>query len=151
MIKVRHAMASDIEALSRLGQDVSEFSVSDKTIGFWPQEILQDIVGSSDAILLVAEDASELKGFIIVNCNKTFKKVIVENIYVSPTARNLGIGKQLLSRLLTLVEKNGYEYVSTLIPSEAHEASRLYTDSGFAKGEVFRWLDKSLSNNFRLN
>lgn len=151
MIKIRHATALDVRMLSKLGQDVSEFSVSDETIGFWPQKILQNIIGSSDAILLVAEDASELQGFIIANCNKAFKKVIIENIYVSPTARNLGIGKQLLSQLLALVEKNGYEYVSTLIPPEAHEASKLYTDFDFAKGEVFQWLDKSLANNFKSN
>lgn len=151
MIKIRHATALDIGKLSKLGQDVSEFSVSDDTIGFWPQEILRDIVESSDAVLLIAEDGSELKGFIIANCNKAFKKVIIENIYVSPAARNLGIGKQLLAQLLTLVEKNGYEYVSTLIPLEAHEASKLYTDLGFANGEVFQWLDKSLSNNFKLS
>jgi len=148
MIKTRQATILDVEALSKLGQDVSEFSVSDETIGFWPQEILQNIVVSNDAILLVAEDASELKGFIIANCNKAFKKVIIENIYVSPIARNLGVGKQLLSELLTLIEKDGYEYVSTLIPLEAHEASKLYIDFGFAKGEIFQWLDRSLSNNF---
>lgn len=151
MIKIRQATVLDVETLSKLGQNVPEFSVSDETIGFWPDEILQSIVVSNDAILLVAEDASGLKGFIIANCNKAFKKVVIENIYVSPTARNLGIGKQLLSQLLDLVEKNGYEYVSTLIPSEAHEASKLYTDSGFAKGEIFQWLDKSLSRNFKSN
>ena len=151
MIKIRHATVLDIETLSRLGQDVPEFSVSDETINFWPQEILQNIVESSEAVLLVAEDASEIQGFIIANCNKAFKKVAIENIYVSPAARNLGIGRQLLSQLLTLIEKDGYEYVSALIPPDAHVASKLYTDSGFAKGEIFQWLDKSLSNNFKSN
>jgi ribosomal protein S18 acetylase RimI-like enzyme len=149
MITIRQALKSDIEQICTIGKNVPEFSVSDETTSFWPQEIIENIIHSDEAVLLVAAENAEISGFIIANCNKTFKKVIIENICVTPNTRNSGIGEQLLSTLSLLVEKNGYEYISTLIPTEAHGASKLYTNSGFTRGKVFQWLDKTLSSSFK--
>ena len=149
MITIREAVKSDIEQIRDIGQNVPEFSVNNETINFWPQEIIKNIIHSNEAIILVAAEDAGIHGLIIANCNPAFKKVIIENIYVTPNARNSGIGEQLLSNLLSLIEKNGYEYISTLIPTGAHAASKLYTNSGFTKGETFQWLDKALSSSFK--
>lgn len=145
---VRQAQVADVEAIHRLGENVSEFSVNDETITFWPKELLMDAVGSDDVLLLVAED-TEIVGFLIVNYNRSLKKALVENIYVRPDARGQGIGDQLLQKMFERLPEVGCEYVATLVPLDAGSAINLYERSGFSRGESFLWLDRSLSDTFK--
>ena len=150
MSTVRRATQSDAEQIHRAGEHVSEFSVSNETITFWPKETLEQIIASPEAIVLVAEEADKLYGFIIGNCNKAFGKVLIENIYVRPSHRKEGVGNALLSKLIVAAKESGYQYISTLVPLDASEALCLYLDSGFTKGEAFLWLDKHLSEKFSI-
>lgn len=145
---VRRATQSDAEQIHHAGEHVLEFSVSDETVTFWPKEILKQIISSPEAIVLVAEEADKICGFIIGNCNRAFGKILIENIYVHPSHRKEGIGDALLSKLIDIAKESEYQYVSTLVPLDASEALGLYLDSGFTKGEAFQWLDKPLSGKF---
>jgi len=150
MILIRGAKHQDIEVLWSLGKTVAEFSVNNnETITFWPKDILGKAVSSSDTLILVAEANQQIVGFIIANLNVSLRKAIIENVYVSPENRDAGIGSKLLAELLANLDGTNIEYVSTLIPLDADNASRLYLEAGFSKGEPFLWLDKSLSDTFK--
>jgi ribosomal protein S18 acetylase RimI-like enzyme len=148
VINVRRAEAKDVDAIHSLGEPVSEFSVSNETITFWPKDILARAIGSNGVVILAAEANQQIVGFIIANLNVSLRKAIIENVYVRPENRGAGVGNKLLDKLLLSLEDIGIEYVSTLIPLEADDASRLYLEAGFSKGESFLWLDKSLSDIF---
>jgi ribosomal protein S18 acetylase RimI-like enzyme len=149
MINVRKAETRDVAMIHSLGETVSEFSVSNETVTFWPKDILAQAIGSNDAAILVAEADQEIVGFIIANLNISLRKAIIENIYVRPENRDTGVGSKLLEALLASLSSTPIEYVSTLIPLSADNASRLYVEAGFSKGESFLWLDKSLSDTFK--
>jgi ribosomal protein S18 acetylase RimI-like enzyme len=149
MILIRKAEPQDIAAIWTLGEAVAEFSVNEETVTFWPKDILAKAVGSNDTIILVAEVNREIVGFVIASLNASLRKAIIENVYVRPENRDAGIGRKLLDELLASLSGADIEYVSTLIPLEADNALRLYLEAGLSKGELFLWLDKSLSDTFK--
>jgi ribosomal protein S18 acetylase RimI-like enzyme len=149
MINIRKAEIKDADAIHNLGEMVSEFSVSEETITFWPKDILAQAVASKDALILVAEADQQIIGFIIANLNVSLRKAIIENVYVRPENRDAGIGGKLLDKLLTFLSDTTIEYISTLIPLDTEEAARLYLAAGFSKGEAFLWLDKPMTDTFK--
>lgn len=147
-MNIRKAIAGDTDAIYALGEHVSEFSVNDETVNFWPKALLSSAVESDDVLVLIAEE-QDIMGFVIVNYSFGLKKAIIENIYVDPKARGQGIGARLLEELFTQLQAKGCEYIATLIPLDAHDALKLYTGKGFSRGESFVWLDKSLDDSFK--
>lgn len=148
MPTIRHAIIEDVEAIHALGKNISEFSVNNSTVTFWPKEILASAVKSDDVIILVAEESNNITGFIIANYNKGLRKAVIENIYVNPEKRGAGIGGKLLKKLLNVLRKQNCEYVATLIPTDGQGALDMYEHAGFKKGDTFLWLDKTLSSGF---
>ncbi|HEU4914694.1 MAG TPA: GNAT family N-acetyltransferase [Candidatus Saccharimonadales bacterium] len=148
-MNIRKAQLADAEAIHALGEDVSEFSVNDETVTFWPKDLLAHAVQSDDVLVFVAEDKAAIAGFLVVNYSHGLKKALIENIYVHPDMRGQGIGDQLLQKMFDLLPDMGCEYVATLVPLDASSAISLYQRSGFIRGESFLWLDKSLSDSFK--
>jgi|GEM_PF-922989 len=146
---VRSAVASDAEAIFSLGQSVSEFSVNKETVSFWPESLLENAISSKDTFIIVAEESEKLVGFVIAIYNDGFRKATIENIYISQSLRNQGIGKLLLEELLEQLSERKCEYIATLVPLDADSATKLYESEGFLRGEQFLWLDKSLGSNFK--
>lgn len=149
MVQVRKAKATDVDAIHTLGIAVPQFSVNTETVTFWPKDILAQAVTSNNTLILVAEADQQVVGFIIANLNLSLRKAIIENVYVRPKNRDAGIGSMLLNGLLASLSGTAIEYIATLIPLNALDASRLYEEAGFSKGESFLWLDTSLSDTFK--
>lgn len=139
MIQVRKASVTDVSQVSKLGQSVPEFLTSDLADNFWPEDILRASVGKGDVLFLVAVENDEVNGFLIVNCNKSLSKALIENIFVKESERGKGIAGQMLE--VAKKECNKYRYMSALIPPNDAAAVRAYEKAGFAKGEQFLWLD----------
>jgi ribosomal protein S18 acetylase RimI-like enzyme len=149
MVSVRKAKAKDVDAVHQLGMAVPEFVVNESTVTFWPKDVLSEAIASSDVEILVAEADYKVVGFVIANLNLSLRKAIIENVYVAPENRGNNIGDRLLAELLGILHATPIEYVSTLIPADAEEASKLYVTAGFSKGETFLWLDKSMTSTFK--
>jgi ribosomal protein S18 acetylase RimI-like enzyme len=147
-MNIRKATSEDVHAVRELGATVSEFAVNEKTVNFWPEELLAQAMQSDDVLILVAEDVA-LVGFVIVSYNRGLKKALIENVYVQPNKRGQGISDKLLGRAFELLIEKGCEYIATLVPPDAQSAIGLYTRNGFSKGEQFVWLDRSLSDIFK--
>lgn len=145
---IRPAIIKDIAQIYELGKSVTQFSVNDETVTFWPKKLLENAVRSDDVVILVAEEKTII-GFIIANYNHSLKKAIIENVYVTLEMRGKGIGDKLLEEMLTSLSEKGCEYIATLVPSTAQSAIELYARAGFSQGETFLWLDKSLSKEFK--
>lgn len=146
---VRNAAVGDAEAIFSLGQSVSEFSVNNETVNFWPKPLLENAISSKDTFIIIAEENEKLVGLAIATYNEGFRKAIIENIYVNQSLRNQGIGRLLLEKLLKQLSERKCEYVATLVPLSANSATKLYESLGFSRGEQFLWLDKSLGDNFK--
>jgi ribosomal protein S18 acetylase RimI-like enzyme len=149
MIDIRYATEKDVDQIYSLGQNVSEFSVNDETVNFWPKPLLANAISSKDTVIIIAEEDKRMVGFIIAVYNEGFRKAVIENIYVDLGLRNQGIGKQLLEKLLEQLAEKKCEYITALVPPDADGAMRLYESGGFSQGEQFLWLDKTLGRSFK--
>ena len=147
---IETAKASDVDVICALAKGVNEFEVGDETVGFWPSEVVAEAIESPEAVVVVARDGDEVVGFAIANLNQAFRKAIIENIYVAPSARGGGVGSQLLERVCSIATVDrGCEYIAALVPAEAEGALAVYSQVGFAKGNTFVWLDKTFAEEFR--
>lgn len=147
-MNIRQAAVEDADTIYELGKSVEEFAVNDETVTFWPKELLVQAIQSEDALIFIAEDEA-MVGFVIVNYNRSFKKAIIENMYVSPDKRGQSIGDQLLEDAIQQLITMDCEYVATLVPPNAQGALDLYFRNGFSQGETFVWLDRPMATTFK--
>ena len=98
-MEIKPATLDDIREITKLGNSVSEFQVSDEVITFWSEDILIDCVKSKNNPILVAKNNGQVIGFIIANYNPDFRKAIIENIFVNSDFRGKGVSRDLLNNL----------------------------------------------------
>lgn len=147
-MKIMEAKISDIDEVYELGKSVDEFNVCDETTTFWPKDILKNCVKSTKDKLILVKDNQKIIGFLIANNNSTFKKVIIENIYISPNYRDKWIGKMLMDFTIENLKIGWCEYVCLLVERN-NKAIGFYKKNGFNQGSEFVWMDKILNEKFR--
>ena len=107
-------------------------------------------IESPEAIVVVARNEDELVGFAIANLNQVFRKAIIENVYVAPSARGNGIDLQLLERVCSIATVDrSCAYIVALVPTDAQGALAAYAQADFTKGNTFVWLDRTYAEEFR--
>lgn len=147
-MKIRKAKLTDINKVISIGKNVNEFKVAKDTINFWPKNVLIKLVKSQKDLMLVAEEAGKIIGFVIVNYNNNLSKAIIENIYVLSEFRNSGVGKKLLDSTLTILKKRKCSYVLALVENKYIKTIKWYSKQGFTKGVQCTWLDKKQGKTF---
>ena len=141
MTEIRTARIEDIPTIHNLGEGVDEFHTSEHSPNFWPETVLEKCVDKEDVYFFVATQADEIVGFIIANCNRSLSKVLIENIFVKPAFRGQGIGSSLAKKVVETARSQKFQFIITLIPPDDMAATMAYESAGFARGEVFVWLD----------
>lgn len=148
-MEIRIATAKDIDAITRLGNSVCEFQVSDEVVTFWPRDVLIDCIENDSSPILVATENERVIGFIVANYNLSFKKAIIENIFVDPSFRDKAVGKSLLDHLLNRLKQLDCKYVCALTQTENDVAVNFFLNNRFSKGINCVWLDKILDESFK--
>ncbi len=148
-MEIRAATIKDTDTIIKLGNLINEFQVSNEVVTFWPKNVLIDCIKSKNNPLLVVEKNENIVGFILANYNSSFKKAIIENIYVNPDYRGREVGKLLLNNLLNELKKLGCEYVCSITESKNNAAVEFHLKNGFNKGMNCVWMDKILKNTFQ--
>ena len=148
-MEIKHAMSEDIDEIIDLGNYVNEFQVSDEVATFWSKEILNECIKDGNNPIFVAKENKQIIGFIIANYNPSFKKAIIENIFVTPNFRGQGAAKLLLDNLVDELKVLGCEYVCSFTENENNIAVKFFLNNDFNKGINCVWLDKILSDSFK--
>lgn len=146
---IKTATLEDIDTIIKLGSSINEFQVSDEVVTFWPKNVLIDCIKSKNNPIFVAKENKQIIGFIIANYNPSFKKAIIENIFVNPDFRGKEVGKLLLDNLLDKLKELGCEYVCSLTEIENNVAVKFYLNNKFNRGINCVWIDKILDKSFK--
>jgi ribosomal protein S18 acetylase RimI-like enzyme len=148
-MEIKPATLKDVDTIIKLGNSVNEFQVSNEVVTFWPKNVLIDCIKDKNNPIFVAKENKQIIGFIIANYNSSFKKAIIENIFVDPNFRGKKIGKLLLDNLLNKLKELGCEYVCSLTQIGNDVAVKFYLENNFNKGINCVWLDKILDKSFK--
>jgi ribosomal protein S18 acetylase RimI-like enzyme len=86
-------------------------------------------------LAFVARIDREPVGYVITSDNpfglSPGDEVTVEQLWVAPDARRLGVAKALLTAVLDLAERSGCEVVTSNVPTPSREANRFFARLGF--------------------
>jgi GNAT superfamily N-acetyltransferase len=146
---IQTATLEDIDTIIKLGNSVNEFQVSNEVVTFWPKDVLIDCIKSKNNPIFVTKENKQIIGFIIANYNPSFKKAIIENIFVDPNFRGKDVGKLLLDNLLNKLKELCCEYVCSLPEIENNVAVKFYLNNNFNRGINCVWIDKILDESFK--
>ncbi|MFO7806847.1 MAG: GNAT family N-acetyltransferase [Candidatus Moraniibacteriota bacterium] len=146
---IKDATLKDIDAIIKLGNSVNEFQVSDEVVTFWSKDVLIDCINSKNNPILVAKENKQVIGFVIANYNPSFKKAIIENIFIDSNFRGREIGKLLLGALLDKLKELGCKYVCSFTEIDNKVAVKFFLNNDFNKGINCVWIDKILDGSFK--
>ncbi len=151
---LRHATVADAEAL----RAIYNYEVENTTVTFdllprtraeqraWIRE-REGALG-----VVVAEVDGEIAGFASLSPYRgrpAYNTTVEDSVYVSTSARGMGVGKALLLELIAMAEKRGFHTILAHIAG-GHEASiALHASCGFEETgtqrevgrKMGRWLD----------
>ena len=133
-IVFRKATFDDLDDILELGNLIAEFDVSETPITFWDYETLEKcLADEASGLILTAYNENELVGFCIVTYNLIFKKAIIEDMFVSPKFRNLGIANKLFNMIISEVKDNKIDTLSMITEFNNTSVINFFEKNNFDK------------------
>ena len=107
------------------------------------RRFLTDLAGSNHSFLFVAEYAGRTVGFIsgeLREGSPTFQAktwASVDDVFVEPDHRNLGVGRALLERVKEWAKERGADGVSLQVAAANERGRKFYEELGFREVSVY--------------
>ncbi len=150
---IREARGEDVESVAemvaRLKVLNEELDPNFKVVENLEEEArryAEEVIGSPDHIVLVAEDRAEGKtvGLIIAEVSdrrfyKPRKKALITDFYVKPLYRRRRLGTLLFEKLVTEARRRGAGIVTAIFPANNKIAEEFYTSHGFRDLQVEKY------------
>ncbi len=111
------------------------------------RRFLADLAGSNHSFLFVAEHAGRTVGFIsgeLREGSPTFQAktwASVDDVFVEPDNRNLGVGRALLECVKEWAKERGADGVSLQVAAANERGRKFYEDLGFREVSVYEVLE----------
>jgi ribosomal protein S18 acetylase RimI-like enzyme len=111
------------------------------------RRFLADLAGSSHSFLFVAENGGRTVGFIsgeLREGSPTFQAktwASVDDVFVEPDHRNLGVGRALLGCVKEWAKKRGADGVSLQVAAANERGRKFYEELGFREVSVYEVLE----------
>jgi len=155
-MQLRAAAAADIQAIQAVYahhvlHGLASFEVEPPTVAEMHSRF--DAITAAGYPYLVAVDGDHVLGYAYASAYRArpaYRHTVEDSVYVAATAIGRGIGRQLLSRLVTECERRGYRQMLAVIGDSANAASiELHRACGFAVSGTLhsvgfkfgRWVD----------
>ena len=111
------------------------------------RRFLTDVAGSNHSFLFVAEHGGRTVGFISGEMREgspTFQAktwASVDDVFVEPDHRNLGVGRALLERVKEWARERGADGVSLQVAAANERGRKFYEELGFREVSVYEVLE----------
>lgn len=132
--EVRPARPDDAPRIHQLVVDLATYERAADQVRTTPQQLDEALFGPQPAAYaLVAEHADSVVGFALYFRNfSTWEGagIYLEDLYVMPEARGLGLGKALLAALAALTVERGYARLSWAVLDWNQPSIDFYTRRG---------------------
>jgi ribosomal protein S18 acetylase RimI-like enzyme len=151
---IRPGRREDAEAAARLWmQSAEEHTAHDRIYATAPgaervmRRFLADLASSSHSFLFVAESDGRVVGFISGELREgslTFRQrtwASVDDVFVEPDSRNLGIGRALLEGVEAWAKKRRADGISLQVAAANSRGRKFYEELGFREVSVYEVLE----------
>jgi ribosomal protein S18 acetylase RimI-like enzyme len=151
---IRPGRREDAEAAARLWmQSAEEHTAHDRIYATAPgaervmRRFLADLASSSHSFLFVAESDGRVVGFISGELREgslTFRQktwASVDDVFVEPDSRNLGIGRALLEGVEAWAKKRRADGISLQVAAANGRGRKFYEELGFREVSVYEVLE----------
>jgi ribosomal protein S18 acetylase RimI-like enzyme len=111
------------------------------------RRFLADLAGSSHSFLFVAVSGDRTVGFIsgeLREGSPAFRPktwASVDDVFVEPDRRNLGVGRALLESVRTWAMERGADGISLQVAAANERGRKFYEDLGFREVSVYEVLE----------
>lgn len=128
------AEISDIDQILKIGNLLSDFELSDNEHSFWSEKTLKNCINDpSSGIIACAMINNTLAGFAIVQYNIVFSTATIDQLFILPKYRNLGIGKKLYHLILNNVKSKKITKLSMNVEFGNKSVIDFFEYNGFDK------------------
>jgi ribosomal protein S18 acetylase RimI-like enzyme len=149
-LSIRPGRREDVAEAARLWmQSAEEHTAHDPVYATSPgaervmRRFLADLTGSSHSFLFVAEYGERTVGFIsgeLREGSPTFQSktwASVDDVFVEPDYRNLGVGRALLDSVKAWAKERGADGVSLQVAAANERGRKFYEGLGFREVSVY--------------
>jgi ribosomal protein S18 acetylase RimI-like enzyme len=158
MITIRPAAKSDEAALGRLGaalmrqhhaSDPRRFILTDRPEAGYGRFLVSQLE-RSDTLVLVAERANEIVGYVFAGLEPTSWRDLrgpcgfIHDVYVDASARGQGTGHELARAAIAWIHSRGFAQVVLWSKSGNDAAQRMFARLGFRGTMIEMTLDQDL-------
>jgi GNAT superfamily N-acetyltransferase len=111
------------------------------------RRFLADLTASSHTFLFVAESGGQTVGFIsgeLREGSPTFRQRMwasVDDVFVEPDSRNLGIGRALIQSVEAWAKERGANGISLQVAAANRRGRKFYEELGFREVSVYEVLE----------
>ena len=111
------------------------------------RRFLADLTASSHTFLFVAESGGQTVGFIsgeLREGSPTFRQrtwASVDDVFVEPDSRNLGIGRALIQSVEAWAKERGANGISLQVAAANRRGRKFYEELGFREVSVYEVLE----------
>jgi ribosomal protein S18 acetylase RimI-like enzyme len=131
--EIRRANENDVSRLMPLAEELMHGTVTDEE----RLSILKSALKDPDYELWIAEANGEIVGFIDLWTIHDFchggKLSFIQNLYVAPKHRRLGVGSKLLQKIVERAEEMGVLEIHVVTEFDNKPAIQLYKKHGLTK------------------
>lgn len=146
--KTRRASIKDLEKIAPLFDAYRQFYKQEPNLVF-ANEFISARLKNNESIIFIAEDASQnALGFCQIYpsfCSVIGAPIyVLYDLFVSPNARKLGLGKMLLEQAREHAQANGIPRMDLTTAKTNLNAQSLYESLGWVRDEIFYAYNKSV-------
>ena len=151
---IRPGRREDVEEATRLWmRSAEEHTEHDQIYATAPgaervmRRFLADLTASSHTFLFVAESGGQTVGFIsgeLREGSPSFRQrtwASVDDVFVEPDSRNLGIGRALLQSVDAWAKERGANGISLQVAAANRRGRKFYEELGFREVSVYEVLE----------
>lgn len=124
MITIKTAELQDLSAILAIEQLVFN-------TGSYPAFVIRQLFDIATDLFIVAKENNKILGFVIGTINTNKKQGWILSIAVHPAARGKQIGKQLTSKIITLLKEKSCSEICLTVHPENTVAIKIYKALGF--------------------
>ncbi len=148
MISTRLAILSDLPTIAQLFDAYRQFYEQPSDLALATAFISERMRRSESVILLAENDQQEALGFCQLYptfCSVEAKPILaLYDLFVQPSARQLGVGKLLLQAAEQYARENGFARMDLTTAKSNYAAQSLYEATGWVRDEVFWAYNKTI-------